>query len=189
MFNSQVECSSLLNIVIQIKGNNYLIRISFVELYREQFLLIRIYGIDVCSLTFVTYKNFWLQEEYNYKRIFSWKWEHVYFCNVNCLTSHFVSGFIGTGHLLLGRNYLMIFLLESVLHFFNISYSIFRICIFVAFCFIQSVALFSAFLVDISACSHCVAADFLAHFVTFVFLFQLKLSFILLKFSLNFCLF
>ena len=83
----------------------------------------------------------------------------------------------------------MIFLLESVLHLFNISYSIFRICIFVAFCFIQSVALFSAFLVDISACSHCVAADFLAHFVTFVFLFQLKLSFILLKFSLNFCLF
>ena len=57
MFNSQVECSSLLNIVIQIKGNNYLIRISFVELYREQFLLIRIYGIDVCSLTFVTYKT------------------------------------------------------------------------------------------------------------------------------------
>ena len=57
MFNSQVECSSLLNIVIQIKGNNYLIRISFVELYREQFLLIRIYGIDVRSLTFVTYKT------------------------------------------------------------------------------------------------------------------------------------
>ena len=43
-----------MNIIIQIKGNYYFTRISFVEIYREQFLLIQIYDIDVCSLIFVT---------------------------------------------------------------------------------------------------------------------------------------
>ena len=39
--------------------------------------------------------------------------------------THFVSGFIGTGYLLFGRNYLVIFILVSVLYVFSIFYSIF----------------------------------------------------------------
>ena len=35
----------------------------------------------------------------------------ILFCNINCLTSHFASGFIGTGHLLFRRKYLVIFIL------------------------------------------------------------------------------
>ena len=60
--------------------------------------------------------------------------------------SKFVSDFIGTEYLLFGRNSLVIFVVVSVFYVFNIFYSIFEICIFVAFCCIQSVA-FCGFLV------------------------------------------
>ena len=56
------------------------------------------------------------------------------------LTSQFVSGFIGTGYLLFGGNHLVIFILVSVCYVFSIFYSIFRICIFVAFFCVQPVA-------------------------------------------------
>ena len=142
-----------MNIIIQIKGNYYFTRISFVEIYREQFLLIQIYDIDVCSLIFVTDKIFGLQEESiktlqcsSFQWIFNWKWKDAYFCNIHSLTTHFVIGIIGTGYLLFGRNHLVIFIVVSVFYVFSIFYSIFRICIFVAFCCIQSAA-FCGFLV------------------------------------------
>ena len=59
---------------------------------------------------------------------------------IHSLTSQFVSGSISTGYLLFGRNHLVIFILVSVRYVFSIFYSIFRICIFAAFCFVQSVA-------------------------------------------------
>ena len=55
------------------------------------------------------------------------------------LTSQFVSGFIGTGYLLFGRNHLEIFIPVSVCYVFSIFYSIFRICIFVSFFCVQLV--------------------------------------------------
>ena len=41
----------------------------------------------------------------------------AYFCNTNCLTSPVDSGFIRTGYLLFGRNYLMTFILASAFYF------------------------------------------------------------------------
>ena len=67
-------------------------------------------------------------------------------CNIHSLTSQFVSGFIGAGYLLFGRNHLLIFILVSVCYVFSIFYNVFRICIFVAFCCVQSVE-FCGFLV------------------------------------------
>ena len=75
----------------------------------------------------------------SFQGIFSWKWKYAYFCNIHSLTSHFISGFIGTGYLLFGRNYLVIFILVNIFYAFSIFYSIFRIYFFVAFCCIQSV--------------------------------------------------
>ena len=102
---------------------------------------------------FLTQIKFWLQEESikilqrsSFQWIFSWKWKHAYFCNIQSLTSQIVCGFIGTGYLVFGRNHLVSFILISVHYAFNIFYSIFRICIFVAFCCVQSVA-FCGFLV------------------------------------------
>ena len=68
---------------------------------------------------------------------------------MHSLTSQFVSGFIGTGYLLFGRNHLVIFILVVFRYVFSILYSIFRICIFLAFCFAQSMA-FCGFLVPFS---------------------------------------
>ena len=78
------------------------------------------------------------------------------FCNIHCLTSQFVSGFIGTGYLLFGRNYLVIFFIVSVFYVFSIFYSIFSICIFVDFAvfsrshFADFQCLTSGFLVPLS---------------------------------------
>ena len=55
------------------------------------------------------------------------------------LTSQFVSGFIGTGYLLFGRNHLVIFIPVRVCYVFSIFYSIFKICIFVSFFCVQLV--------------------------------------------------
>ena len=154
MFNGQIECSLSLNIVIQIKGNNYFTRISFVE---------SIYiGSNFFVNTNLQYRHmyvdfwhikFWLQEESinilqgsRFQWIFSWKWNHAYLCNIHNLTSQFAKGFIVTGYLQFERNYLKIFIQVSVCYVFSIFYSIFIICIFVAFCCIQSVA-FCRFLV------------------------------------------
>ena len=57
MFNAQIERSSLLNIVIQIKGNNFT-KFLLLKEYKEQFLLTRIYVTTVCSAIFVTDKIF-----------------------------------------------------------------------------------------------------------------------------------
>ena len=102
---------------------------------------------------FLTQIKFWLQEESinilqgsRFQWIFSWKWKHAYLCNIHNLTSQFVKGFIVTGYLHFERNYLKIFIQVSVCYVFSIFYSIFIICIFVAFCCIQSVA-FCRFLV------------------------------------------
>ena len=65
---------------------------------------------------------------------------------MHSLTSQFVTGFIGTGYLLFGRNHLVIFILVDFRYVFSILYSIFGICIFLAFCFAQSMA-FCGFLV------------------------------------------
>ena len=154
MFSGQIECSLSLNIVIRIKGNNYFTRISFVE---------SIYlGTNFFINTNLQYWHmyvdfwhikFWLQEESinilqgsRFQWIFSWKWKHAYLCNIHNLTSQLVKGFIVTGYLHFERNYLKIFIQVSVCYVFSIFYSIFIICIFVAFCCIQSVA-FCRFLV------------------------------------------
>ena len=150
MFSGQIECSLSLNIVIRIKGNNYFTRISFVE---------SIYlGTNFFINTNLQYWHmyvdfwhikFWLQEESinilqgsRFQWIFSWKWKHAYLCNIHSLTSQFVGGFIGTGYLLFGRNHLVIFILVSVRYMSSIFYSIFRTCIFVTFCCVQSVTFY-----------------------------------------------
>ena len=56
IFNGQIERTSLLNIVIRIKEKIVLREFLLLKVYREQFLLIRIYDIGVCSLIFVTDK-------------------------------------------------------------------------------------------------------------------------------------
>ena len=117
------------------------------RVHREQFFsFMRIYDIGVRTLVFEI--NFWLQEESikilqrsSFQWIFSWKWKHAYLCSIQSLTSHFVSGFIGTGYLLFRRNHLVIFILVSVCYVFSIFYSLFRIFIFVAFYCFQSMAL------------------------------------------------
>ena len=43
------------------------------------------------------------------------RWRNYSVCLTRVLTSHFVSGFIGTGYLLFGRNYLVIFILLLLL--------------------------------------------------------------------------
>ena len=75
---------------------------------------------------------------------------------MHSLKSQFVSGFIGTGYLLFGRNHLVIFILVSVPYVFSMFYNIFRFSIFVAFSCAHSMAfwgVFSAFLADIFAFS------------------------------------
>ena len=74
----------------------------------------------------------------------------LHFSCSDCLTSHFVSAFIGTGYLLFGRNDLVIFILVSVFYVFS------------GFIFLR---IFSAFFTNISAFSPCVAADFRALFL------------------------
>ena len=64
---------------------------------------------------------------------------------MHSLKSQFVSGFIGTGYLLFGRNHLVIFVLVSVRYVFSVFYSIFRISIFVAFSCAHSVAFWGVF--------------------------------------------
>ena len=115
------------------------------------FLLIQIYDIGVCIL--LAQIKFWLQKESikilqrsNFQWIFSWKWKHAYLCNIHSSTSQFVSGFVGNGYSLFGRNHLVIFILVSVCYGFSIFYSRFRIYIFEGFCCVQSVE-FCGFLV------------------------------------------
>ena len=98
--------------------------------------------------------------------IFSSKWKFIYFYNINCLTSHFVSGFIRTGHLLLVIN----FHSSKWLYFlFSILYSLFII------------------LTDISVCLSCVRRPFSCLFCQFfsTFLSTVACSF-LLKFLVKF---
>ena len=140
MFNGQIEGSLSLSIVIQIKGNNYFMRISFVESIQGViFLLIQIYDTGICTLIFVTHKIF-AREIYQDFAMQQFSVDFQLKMKA-CLTSQFVSGSVGTGHLLFRRNHLVIFILISVCYVFSIFYnSVFRICIFVAFCCVQSVA-------------------------------------------------
>ena len=148
------------------------------------FLLIQIYDIGVCIL--LAQIKFWLQKESikilqrsNFQWIFSWKWKHAYLCNIHSSTSHFVSGFVGNGYSLFGRNHLVIFILVSVCYGFSIFYSRFRIYIFEGFCCVQSVEflrIFSTFLPDISSFLPYAAADFPALFCQFLGFFRCRLS-------------
>ena len=131
MFNCQIEHSSLLNTVIQIKGNNYFRRMSFVESIQGTFFINTNLRYRRMFLDFCHRWNIWLREESikimqrsSFQWIFSWKWKHVYLCNIKCFTSHVVSGFIGTGYLLSGKNYLVIFILINIFYLFNTFYSI-----------------------------------------------------------------
>ena len=155
-----------------------------------------------------------MQEEYikilqhgSFQWSFSWKWKHAYLFNIHSLTSQFVSGFVGIGYLLFGRNHLAIFILVSARYVFSIFYIMCSVCGFLQ--------IFSAFLVDISAFLPYAAVDFSALFCQFLGIISLPLAslfcpfgsvspqslpsfcsfilvkvvFIFLNFSLNFCLF